>query len=212
MTRHPELPERDRRILGALVQAYIDQGNRSPRCGWPAAASGCRRPPFATSWPGSKSTATCSSRTPRPGACRPTSATAATSTSCWPSGAPRARARRRSAAAPRRHASRTAVARLAGAVARVASGRLRDCSGRRGDASSTSTSCRSTARKVLVVIVSTGGHISHKVIEPTEPYGIDRAAAGGQLPERRVQGALAAARSARRCSIGCARSGRSTTS
>ena len=26
MTRHPELPERDRRILGVLVQAYIDQG------------------------------------------------------------------------------------------------------------------------------------------------------------------------------------------
>ena len=26
MTRHPELPERDRRILGALVQAYIEQG------------------------------------------------------------------------------------------------------------------------------------------------------------------------------------------
>lgn len=26
MTRHPELPERDRRILGALVQAYIDHG------------------------------------------------------------------------------------------------------------------------------------------------------------------------------------------
>ncbi len=26
MTRHPELAERDRRILGALVQAYIDQG------------------------------------------------------------------------------------------------------------------------------------------------------------------------------------------
>jgi heat-inducible transcriptional repressor len=26
MIRHPELPERDRRILGALVQAYIDQG------------------------------------------------------------------------------------------------------------------------------------------------------------------------------------------
>jgi heat-inducible transcriptional repressor len=26
MSRHPELPERDRRILGALVQAYIDQG------------------------------------------------------------------------------------------------------------------------------------------------------------------------------------------
>src|SRR4030095_4987454 len=24
--RHPELPERDRRILGAVVQAYIDQG------------------------------------------------------------------------------------------------------------------------------------------------------------------------------------------
>ena len=27
-------------------------------------------------------------------------------------------------------------------------------------------------RKVLVVLVSTGGHISHKVIEPTEPFGI----------------------------------------
>jgi heat-inducible transcriptional repressor len=26
MSRHPELPERDRRILGTLVQAYIDQG------------------------------------------------------------------------------------------------------------------------------------------------------------------------------------------
>jgi len=26
MTRHPELPERDRRILGVLVEAYIDQG------------------------------------------------------------------------------------------------------------------------------------------------------------------------------------------
>src|SRR3954470_1564185 len=26
MSRHPELPERDRRILGALVQAYIDHG------------------------------------------------------------------------------------------------------------------------------------------------------------------------------------------
>jgi heat-inducible transcriptional repressor len=26
MTRHPELPERDRRILGAVVQAYIEQG------------------------------------------------------------------------------------------------------------------------------------------------------------------------------------------
>src|ERR671914_1691608 len=26
MTRHPELPERDRKILGVLVQAYIDQG------------------------------------------------------------------------------------------------------------------------------------------------------------------------------------------
>src|SRR5574339_1001545 len=26
MTRHPELPERDRRILDVLVQAYIDQG------------------------------------------------------------------------------------------------------------------------------------------------------------------------------------------
>src|SRR4051812_22925431 len=26
MARHPELPERDRKILGALVQAYIDHG------------------------------------------------------------------------------------------------------------------------------------------------------------------------------------------
>src|SRR4029078_6268397 len=26
MTRHPELPERDRRILGVMVQAYIEQG------------------------------------------------------------------------------------------------------------------------------------------------------------------------------------------
>src|SRR3954471_18402192 len=26
MSRHPELPERDRRILGVVVQTYIDQG------------------------------------------------------------------------------------------------------------------------------------------------------------------------------------------
>ena len=26
MSTHPELPERDRRILGVLVQAYIDDG------------------------------------------------------------------------------------------------------------------------------------------------------------------------------------------
>ena len=26
MARHPELPERDRKILGTLVQAYIDHG------------------------------------------------------------------------------------------------------------------------------------------------------------------------------------------
>ena len=45
--------------------------------------------------------------------------------------------------------------------------------------------------KVLVVLVSTGGHISHKVIEPTGAVRARRAAAGGQLPELGVQGAFA---------------------
>ena len=61
-------------------------------------------------------------------------------------------------------------------------------------------------RKILVVLVSTGGHISHKVIEPGEPFGmaeLQQAAnylnsefKGRSLSEVRAGGARAAARRA----------------
>ena len=101
MSMHPELPERDRRILGVLVQGYIDDGEPISSL-WLAAAASVSRPQrFGTSWPGSKNRGTCGNRTPQQAECRPISATGVTSISSWLSGArraPRPRSKRGSAA------------------------------------------------------------------------------------------------------------------
>ena len=49
-----------------------------------------------------------------------------------------------------------------------------------------SSSSRSSATRVLVVIVARGGHVIQKVIDVGEPLDGRRPAAGGELPERRV--------------------------
>ena len=113
--------------LGPSSRPTSTRASPSRRCGWRAGASACRRRPSGTSWPGSRSWGTSSSRTPRPAASRPTSATGATSIRCLSERrTPRADAAGRSAAAPRRQRRRPADARVAGALARVAPGRLRD--------------------------------------------------------------------------------------
>ena len=83
------------------------------------------------------------------------------------------------------HRRRPADARLAGGRrARRTRSASRSRPRRTAPRSSTSTSSRSTAARSWSSSSPTGGHISHKVIEPSEPYRTDRAAAGGQLPER----------------------------
>ena len=131
MTRHPELPERDRRILAELVQAYIDQGE-----------------PVSSLWLASRGFGVSSAtlrdvmaRLEEQGYVRQphTSPAAFPPTSGYRCYVDRMLSERRrsarltaagrSAAAPRRHRRGHALARLAGNLAGVASGRVRDCAG-----------------------------------------------------------------------------------
>ncbi len=147
--RHPELPERDRRILGVLVQAYIDHGEpvsslwlAQPRL-WcvvgdaPQRAGAARRA-------GLRAAAAHLGRTgadrPRLPSLRRSAAGRATRLA-----QPRRRSRPGCGA---RHRRRSPVPRVAGSLARLASGRLRDrAGGRDRRRSSTWTSCRSTAAR-----------------------------------------------------------------
>ena len=183
MTRHPELPERDRRILAEWSRPTSSRASRSPRSGWPAAASGCRLPRCAASWPGWKNRAMSASRTRRPGASRPIWGIAATWTGSWRSGGrrglrPQVEERLRRAGTVEdvlSHASQE-ISRASHQVA------LRS-RGRPTRRSSIWTSCRSTAAKMLVVLVSgrrphlAQGHRAGRAVSSR------RAAAGGQLPE-----------------------------
>ena len=188
--------DRSRRILAALVREYIASGEPVPRRvlaqrpGW-----ACRRRRSAASWPGSRRRASSSSRTPRRGACRPTAATASTWTCCSsrndrraPPTAVEARLRRGDGAA-----------RGLGAVAGVSTwsrrrpGMSASRCGRpvKRPSSIASSSSRSAAARVLVVIVARGGHVLQKVIDIGEPLDVGRAPSGGELPERRVLGPAA---------------------
>src|SRR6266567_1585486 len=156
MTRHPELPERDRRILGVLVQAYIDHGE-----------------PISSLWLASRgfgvSSATLRSvmaRLEELGYVRQ----------------PHTSAGR----VPTDMGYRSDVEqrlRRAGTVEDVlshASQEISRASHQVGFAMIPATEATFEhldfvpldGRKVLVVLISTGGHISHKVIELTEPFGI----------------------------------------
>jgi heat-inducible transcriptional repressor len=157
MTRHPELPERDRRILGALVQAYIDYGE-----------------PISSLWLASRgfgvSSATLRSvmaRLEELGYVRQPHTSAG---------------RVPTDMGYRSYVDQLLSERRAGTVEDVlshASQEISRASHQVGFAMIPATEATFEhldfvpldGRKVLVVLVSTGGHISHKVIEPTEPFG-----------------------------------------
>ncbi len=221
MVRHPSLPERDRRILEAVVSAYIEQGEPVSSCGSPGGGWACRRRRCGTCWRGSKSKATCGSRTPRRAACRPISATATTSTAFLSE-------RRSYRTTPNVEARLRQAGTVDDLLAHV-SQEVSRASHQVGFAIAPSSDTTTLEHlnfvlldggKILVVLVAAGGHVSHKLIEPSEPYtqaelqhaanylnsefrgrtlverapGGARAAARGALALRRADGAGAAAR------------------
>src|SRR5436190_5520536 len=172
MTRHPELPERDRRILGALVQAYIDHGE-----------------PISSLWLASRgfgvSSATLRNimvRLEELGYVRQphTSAGRVPTDMGYRSYVDQLMADRRVARSAPDVEERLRRAGTVEDVLSHASQEISRASHQVGFAMIPATEASFEhldfvpldGRKVLVVLVSTGGHISHKVIEPTEPFGI----------------------------------------
>ena len=172
MTRHPELPERDRRILGALVQAYIDHGE-----------------PISSLWLASRgfgvSSATLRNimaRLEELGYVRQphTSAGRVPTDMGYRSYVDQLMADRRAARSAPDVEERLRRAGTVEDVLSHASQEISRASHQVGFAMIPATEATFEhldfapldGRKVLVVLVSTGGHISHKVIEPTEPFGI----------------------------------------
>jgi heat-inducible transcriptional repressor len=171
MTRHPELPERDRRILGALVQAYIDHGE-----------------PISSLWLASRgfgvSSATLRNvmahleelgyvRQPH------TSAGRVPTDMGYRSYVDQLLSERRAARFAPDVEERLRRAGTVEDVLSHASQEISRASHQVGFAMIPATEATFEhldfvpldGRKVLVVLISTGGHISHKVIEPVEPFG-----------------------------------------
>ena len=171
MMRHPELPERDRRILAALVQAYIQHGE-----------------PISSLWLAGRgfgvSSATLRSvmaRLEEHGYVKQphTSAGRVPTDMGYRSYVDQLMAERRAARAVPEIEERL---RRAGTVADVlshASQAISRASHQIGFAIAPAADVTFEhldfvlldAGKILVVLVSEGGQISHTVIEPTEPYG-----------------------------------------
>jgi heat-inducible transcriptional repressor len=173
MTRHPELPERDRRILAALVQAYIDHGE-----------------PVSSLWLASRgfgvSSATLRNvlaRLEELGYVRQphTSAGRVPTDMGYRTYVDQILAERRTA----RHTPELEERlRRAGTVEDVLSHATQEMSraahqvgfavGPSRDVTFEHVDfVRLDAQKILVVLVSTGGHISHKVIEPAEAFELE---------------------------------------
>ena len=173
MSTHPELPERDRRILGVLVQGYIDDGE-----------------PISSLWLASRgfgvSSATLRNmlarleeqgyvRQPHTSAGRvPTDRGYRCLRRSAPGGAALvpARAAGRGAAAARRHSRGSADPRVAGSGPRLAAAELCDRAREIRAALERLDFVPLDGGKILVVVVSTGGHVSHKVIAPAEEYDL----------------------------------------
>ena len=169
MTTHPELPERDRRILGALVQAYIDQGE-----------------PVSSLWLASRgfgvSSATLRNilaRLEEQGYVRQphTSAGRVPTDLGYRSYVDQLLSERRSSRPTPQVEARLRRAGTVDDLLSHVSQEVSRASHQVGFAiapaadtrrSSISTSCRSTAARSWWSSCSTGGHISHKVIEPSE--------------------------------------------
>lgn len=175
MTRHPELPERDRRILGVLVQAYIDQGE-----------------PVSSLWLASRgfgvSSATLRNvmaRLEEQGYVRQphTSAGRVPTDLGYRIYVDRLLAERRSSSRPAPLVE--ARLRRAGSVDDLlshASHEVSRASHQVGFAIGPAADATTFERldlvpldggRILVIVVAAGGHVTHKVIEPTERYGPD---------------------------------------
>jgi heat-inducible transcriptional repressor len=172
MTRHPELPERDRRILGALVQAYIEHGE-----------------PISSLWLASRgfgvSSATLRNvmvRLEELGFVRQphTSAGRVPTDLGYRSYVDGILAERRAA----RHAPDVEERlRRAGTVEDVLSHASQEISRASHQVAFALVPATEAtfehldfvvldSSRILVVLISSGGHISHRVVEPHEPYSV----------------------------------------
>lgn len=173
MTRHPELPERDRRILGTLVQAYIEHGE-----------------PISSLWLASRgfgvSSATLRNvmaRLEEMGYVRQphTSAGRVPTDLGYRCYVDQLLAERRAARLAPDVEERLRRAGTVEDVLSHASQEISRASQQVGFALVPATEASFEhvdfvaldAGRVLVVLVSSGGHISHKVIEPSERYDAD---------------------------------------
>jgi len=170
MTRHPELPERDRRILAELVQAYIEQGE-----------------PVSSLWLAGRgfgvSSATLRSvmaRLEEVGYVRQphTSAGRVPTDLGYRCYVDQVLAERRASRLAPQLEERLRRAGTVEDVLSHASQEISRASHQVGFAISTETEATFEhldfvpldAGKVLVVLISTGGHITHKVVELNEPF------------------------------------------
>lgn len=173
MTRHPELPERDRRILGVLVQAYIDEGE-------PVSSLWLAGRGFGVS---SATLRNVMARLEEHGFVRQphTSAGRVPTDLGYRAYVDQLLASDRKS--PRLTAQLEARLRRAGSVEDLLSHASHEAARASHQVGFVIAPAEETttlehldfvpldAGKLLVVIVGTGGHISHKVIEPSEEYG-----------------------------------------
>jgi heat-inducible transcriptional repressor len=171
MVRHPELPERDRQILGAVVQAYIEQGE-----------------PISSLWLANRGLGV-SSATLRNVMARledlgyvtqpHTSAGRVPTDLGYRSYVDGFLAERRSARPPRQVEARLRRAITVDDMLAHVSHEVSRASHHVGFAIAPSVATTRLEHldfvpldggRVLVIVVATGGHVSHKVIEPTEEY------------------------------------------
>jgi heat-inducible transcriptional repressor len=173
MSMHPELPERDRRILGVLVQGYIDEGE-----------------PISSLWLASRgfgiSSATLRNilaRLEEQGYVRQphTSAGRVPTDLGYRCYVDQLLVERRSSRPTPQVEARL---RRAGSVDDLLSHVSQEVARASQQLSFAIAPAADTATlehldfvpldagKILVVVVSTGGHVSHKVIEPSEPHGL----------------------------------------
>jgi heat-inducible transcriptional repressor len=173
MSTHPELPERDRRILGVLVQAYIDDGE-----------------PISSLWLASRGFGVSSAtlrhilaRLEDQGYVRQphTSAGRVPTDLGYRCYVDQLLTERRSS---RPGPQVEARLRRAGTVDDLLTHALQEVARASQQLSFAIAPAAGAATlerldfvpldagKILVVVVSTGGHVSHKIIEPTEPHGL----------------------------------------
>jgi heat-inducible transcriptional repressor len=171
MTRHPELPERDRRILDVLVQAYIDQGE-------PVSSLWLASQGFGVS---SATLRNIMARLEDQGFVRQphTSAGRVPTDRGYRAYVDQILAERRVARPAPQVEARLRRAGTVDDMLSHASQEVSRASHQVGFAIAPATDTARLERlefvplaagKVLVVLIAAGGHLTHKVIEPAEPY------------------------------------------